>query len=480
MPTFFMKLGFDGHVIQGADNLLIHGRPAGVTVDLGINYYRGLPASAIEKLELAIDGEPVDPSIILFGLHDKLVPFDLVPLLFDEFWGAKDTARLHIFNGGLTPGAHQLDVTLHLRNVSMQFGPGQYGFIDSSASGTVTVGQGREFAPYHGPARPPLQPGIERAVSTYCFTERFIKDPDYGIAEVFADIAGFGVSKVELIGPQVFHHYPTPTQAEIDAVLAAADEHGIEIYSYGGYVDMGRVSGHDMDDAEQLNDLIFDLITAKRLGASLLRIPFTPDNLPQVARLAEIYQIRIGCEIHAPEAPRSPRTLALIEALGKLKSPWVGLVPDFGCFIERPSSIAIERFEGLGARRDLLDYIIEHRWSGLDEHAMAAKIAEMGGGEAEKMAVSEWFGYMSFAPADLEGFQAMLPYCIYYHGKYYHIEADLTEPTIPYETLLRMIVESGFHGVLLTEYEGHAFYRNDAVEQVGRQLELERRILATL
>lgn len=322
---------------------------------------------------------------------------------------------------------------------------------------------------------------IEFAISTYGFTERFIKDKEYGITQIFEDVAKLGVKKVELVGAQTFQNYPTPSDAEIQEVKDAMSRYGVEVYSYGGYIDMGRITGHDMTDAEMINEVVFDLMTAKKLGAKILRSPYLPVRLlPQINMFAKMYDIKIGYEMHAPDQPSSPEMQEYVKMFKELDSEYIGFIPDFGCFIERPNRIAIERFEGLGAKRELLDYIIDNRWSGMNEKEMNEKIQSMGGGEAEKMAVSEWFGFMSFGPADLEGFRSLLPYCIYFHGKFYHIDEDCVETTIPYDKLLKMIVESGFEGTILTEYEGHSFYLNDAVEQIGRHLQMEKNILESL
>lgn len=323
--------------------------------------------------------------------------------------------------------------------------------------------------------------GIDFAVSTYGFTEKFVKEKDYGIAQIFEDIAGLGIKKVELVGAQTFQNYPVPSEREIDEVLRSAEKYGIEIYSYGGYIDMGRITKHDMTDPEMVNEVVFDLMTAKKLGAKILRSPYLPVRiLPQINMFAKLYGIKVGYEMHAPDQPGSPEIQAYVEAFKELNSKDIGFIPDFGCFIERPNKISVERFEGLGAKRELLDYIIEHRWSGMNESEMTEKVLSMGGGEAEKMAVSEWFGYMSFGPADLEGFKTLLPYCIYFHGKFYHLDEDCVETTIPCDKLLHMIVESGFTGTILSEYEGHTFYLNDAVEQIRRHLHMEKRILESM
>ena len=104
----------------------------------------------------------------------------------------------------------------------------------------------------------------------------------------------------------------------------------------------------------------------------------------------------------------------------------------------------------------------------------------MGGGEPEKLAISEMYGFLSFGPADIEGFKTLLHRVQYFHSKFYHVTEDLTDPQIPVEKLLAAIVESGFEGVLLSEYEGHAFHLDDAHEQLERHLRLEQRILRGL
>ena len=66
---------------------------------------------------------------------------------------------------------------------------------------------------------------------------------------------------------------------------------------------------------------------------------------------------------------------------------------------------------GLGAERETLDWIIANRHNGMTEEEMQEHVATtMGGGEGEKVAISEWFGYLSFAPAQLDKFSAMVPF----------------------------------------------------------------------
>ena len=277
----------------------------------------------------------------------------------------------------------------------------------------------------------------------------------------------------------MFQNYPNPTDEEINEVMELAEQYDVEPFSYGGYVDFGKLPDHRMNDDEIMDQVTYDLMTAHKLGCKYIRGFGIPNHLyERVAQMAEFYQVVVAYEIHAPQRPSDPDIQELITIFKKLQSPWVGFVPDFGCYIEKPNELHIQRYMGLGAKRENLQYIIDNRWNGFTEEQMTQKIEEMGGGLAEQMAVSEWFGFLSFAPADIEGFKTVLPYSKYVHGKFYHIGEDCVETTIPYEELLGLVVESGFNGTIMIEYEGHSFYLNDAVEQIGRHITMEQRILA--
>lgn len=323
--------------------------------------------------------------------------------------------------------------------------------------------------------------GIEQAISLYSFTQRLCERREYGVDDMFSELNSFGIEKFELIGSQVFEQYPRPGASEIDAVLAAAEAHGVTPFSYGGYIDWGRVTGREPDDSDVILDLTADLMTARDLGCGYLRSGELPPHLvPLAAGLAENYGVKVGIEVHAPHTPGDRPTQALLEEFERLDSPWVGFIPDFGCFIERPTEPALRRFIGIGATRENLEYIIANRHSGKTSEQLEAEVMARGGGLGERMAISEFFGYLSFGPADIEGFRTLLGRVHYFHSKFYHVTSDLTDPTIPITPLLEAIVESGFQGVLLSEYEGHAFYLDDAHEQLDRHLRLEQKVLGAV
>lgn len=320
--------------------------------------------------------------------------------------------------------------------------------------------------------------GIEQGVSLYGFNQRYVERSEYGIDECFAELQALGVQKFELVGAVFFDRYPRPGRDEIERVLESAARHGLTPFSYGGYSDVGRITGHVPTDEDYILDLTADLMTAHELGCRYLRAGVLPPRLlPLAAMLADQYDVNVGFEVHAPSTPSDPGVQHLLAEFDRIDSPRLGFVPDFGCFIERPAAPALDRYLREGADPDLLEHIIAQRHSGLSEEELFAEVAARGGGQAERMAIADFFGYLSFGPADIDGFRTLLRRTHYFHSKFYHVTEDIEDPTIPMNDLLDAIADSGFQGVLMSEYEGHAFHNDDAHEQHARHLLLEQRIL---
>jgi sugar phosphate isomerase/epimerase len=321
--------------------------------------------------------------------------------------------------------------------------------------------------------------GIEQAISLYGFSQRFIEIPEYSFDEMFTELNELGVEKFEIIGSQVFEQYPRPAAGEVDRILEAAARHNVVANSYGGYLDIGVITGRIPTDEDAILALTADLMTTRDLGCRFLRSGDIPLHLmPLAAEFAESYGVSIGIEVHAPSKPSDRHIQDMLETFDKIGSDKLGFIPDFGCFIERPAEPAIAQFIAQGATRERLEYIIANRHSGKSPKELEEEVNAMGGGLGEKLAISSFFGFLSFGPADVEGFKTLLRRSLYFHSKFYHVNEQLTDPTIPIEALLAEIVKSGFQGVLLSEYEGHAFHLDDAHEQLRRHLLLEQGVLS--
>ncbi len=323
---------------------------------------------------------------------------------------------------------------------------------------------------------------IDFGVSLYSFTQPWYERPGYGIADMFAFLRKLGISQYEIVGAQSFDQYPVPRPETVRGLLELNERYGMTPFSYGGGVDMGKITGRDMDDEEIFRESLNDLRVAQRIGAKHLRGTMLPlDYLPRLAEFAERFGIRIGFEIHAPSRPSDAKIQQYLEAFDKLDSPWLGFVPDFGIFIERPSPTLKENLERRGAHRETVEHAIANRHVGKTEEQVWQEVQAMGhAGEGDHIAVSQLFGHQSFGPADFDGFRSVLRRTLYFHGKFYHVDENLVETAIDYDRLLGLVVESGFRGTMMTEYEGHSYNLDDAEEQVARHIAMQESILSKL
>jgi Domain of unknown function (DUF6379) len=91
-------------------------QPDGFQLDLRLPYYRGIPLSLIDKLEMRVDGVPVAPSDLTLELRGRRYSLDQLPSEFGERWEFGERATAHVrVSGGLSPGEHRISLLEQLR-----------------------------------------------------------------------------------------------------------------------------------------------------------------------------------------------------------------------------------------------------------------------------------------------------------------------------------------------------------------------------
>jgi hypothetical protein len=88
----------------------------GFAFDLRMPWYRALPLSCLEGLEVKIDGDAVPSGELRLSLAGTSYTLSDLPPLHDEWWYVADAAEVRAPRpGGLPAGEHELDVTVALR-----------------------------------------------------------------------------------------------------------------------------------------------------------------------------------------------------------------------------------------------------------------------------------------------------------------------------------------------------------------------------
>ncbi len=102
--------------------------PSGFEIKVRYRWYRTLPLSCMEYLELAVDGEPVDRECIRFAINGKSYELHEMADLVEEYWFILDAATLQVeLPGRIRPGQpHRLDLSLGMRAPYIRTGPGRF------------------------------------------------------------------------------------------------------------------------------------------------------------------------------------------------------------------------------------------------------------------------------------------------------------------------------------------------------------------
>lgn len=110
---------FDNYIIQdkGFRNTYEKGERTGFIVKARINYYRGIPLSMLEDVQVAVDGEHFTTDDMTFIVNDIRYTFKEMNTVSNINWFFGDDLTIEIRKpGGLTPGSKEVEMWLTPRN----------------------------------------------------------------------------------------------------------------------------------------------------------------------------------------------------------------------------------------------------------------------------------------------------------------------------------------------------------------------------
>lgn len=316
---------------------------------------------------------------------------------------------------------------------------------------------------------------IKLGVTLFSFTNEYYYGK-YTLEDCIRVASETGAEQFEIVGTQMLRGYPYVSEEFRKRFQDICEKYNITCNSYGANMDRGVRADRNLSEDEMLVSTINDIKTAYRLGASNMRAQFllSPKVMARLAPYAEEYGVRVGIEIHNPETPSTPIMQEYFEIYEKTGSKYIGFVPDFGEFATRPNitvKLALEK----GADPKAMEHAIKAQYEKRPAGEVRKELMDMGADTMTLQCFEEMNGFLTFyKEPDLEGLKRILPYCIYFHGKFHYVHEDLHEESIPYEQILPIIEESLFEGSIISEFEGAA---GDSREMVRRHIAMERKIL---
>lgn len=293
--------------------------------------------------------------------------------------------------------------------------------------------------------------------------------------------AEMGAEGYEIVASESVPSYPYVSDEFLGLVERCKEKYGIGPSCYAAQMDRGMLKDRDLTEDEMVARAITDVMSANKLGCTVMREQYllSPHGLERLAPYAELYNVRVGIEIHNPESPVTPAMLDYLEMIERTGSKYVGFIPDFGCFATGPNKPIWDRALAGGASVEQLERCAKLKYDEVPrEEALKIMEEECRKTPALSDAINSFYGFVQFKKdikKELEGLKRIMPYCFEMHGKFHYVDENLHEPAIPYEEIIPAIAETGFNGYIMTEYEDEGGY--DAIEQCTRHIAMMKKIL---
>lgn len=323
---------------------------------------------------------------------------------------------------------------------------------------------------------------IKRGVTLYSYQQAMMVN-GMTLEDMIAEASAIGAYGIEAMGQAVVENYPHPPDSWIDSWWDLMDRYGTVPVCYTDFHDQNLRKARPMTTGENLEYLKRDLMLARRMGFTRMRMLVgTPHDLIRAAiPVAEQLGIWMGIEIHAP-VPLNSKLIERCLEIAEKHPDTFGLLPDMGIFQRYPRPYAREQLIKKGTlTRETALYIEGSFRKGLAKEEVLKQVSRMkpkpGDTEYVETVYRSNASYQN--PGDL---LPLLKYCRHIHGKFYEMSKgkEYKDLTVDYENVIPVLKEGGFDGYICSEYEGQRSMEMadvDEVEEVRRQHVMLKRML---
>lgn len=322
---------------------------------------------------------------------------------------------------------------------------------------------------------------IKRGVSLYSYQNETFQGK-MNLEDCIRTSAELGAKGIEIIGEQTFWGWPEcgVADADVDNWHRLIKQYDCTPVSHDFMLDYKRYKGRIMPFDEQVASVRKDIDFGARLGMKYIRalVSIAPEVLVAAAPHAEEKGIKILIEVHAPLHFDHPWIIRHAEAFEKSGSDALGFLPDMGMFLHAFPPVWKEKFMRLGVPQNIADYIEKAYEDRVLSEYVILDVQQMGG-TGPAIAMAETLRHnAAFEPKRMLDYMHRIHNI---HGKFYQMNEDYVEPSIPYDKIVQVLQQGGYEGYICSEYEGNRWIEDaeepDSVEQVRRQQVMLARLL---
>ena len=321
---------------------------------------------------------------------------------------------------------------------------------------------------------------VKPGVSIYSYMQEW-RSGQFTLEDCFAAAADTGVKGVELVLPCHFPDFPNTPTTQVKKIKQMAEKYGMQIVSSGAYTDTALKTGQKLTAQELLDQTLRDLRFSHELEAPVMRVgPNSPADtaiLPAIPA-AEKYGVKMGVEVHPPYTALNPAEGMTLERVKEINSPYYGLIPDFGSFADQiPTRIINFVIATFGIPPTIMQTLVDSMDAGASLGWLKQMTAAMGAPpEMDQLIELLYHLVVRDGPDKLAELKGLI---IHVHGKFWDIDENGDEPSVSYPDLLSTLIDIGFDGYVVSEYEGWAFDYGDpkGVSMVEKHQALMQRTL---
>jgi sugar phosphate isomerase/epimerase len=318
---------------------------------------------------------------------------------------------------------------------------------------------------------------IRLGATLFCFTKEYA-DGTFSFEDCVRRAAECGVEGYEIVATQMIPSYPYVSDDFLGLVNHCREKYSIGPVCYAANTDRGMLPDRDLTPDELFASTITDLESARKLGCRVMRVQYLlgPSVLARLVPYAEMFDVKMGIEIHNPETPTAPAMQEFLKVIKESGSKHIGFVPDFGFLATAPNVPHWNRALAAGATEEMLEMAASLRSDNVPLDEAQRRLTEAKVHPAVFGALQGMYGFVQFSKnPDYEGLKAIVPYTFEYHGKFHWLDEKNHEPSIPYEKILPIIRDSEFSGYIMAEFENEADL--DGYKMLKNFLAMERKIL---
>jgi sugar phosphate isomerase/epimerase len=306
-----------------------------------------------------------------------------------------------------------------------------------------------------------------QGVTLYSFTRAF-HAREYDLEGLVRKVAADGYGPgLEIIGFSSFRGFPAIDDAFAGWFRDLVAEVGLVQTSLAINADIGIHRDRLLNQDELIEYMRRQIEAAAKLGFPIARvqISITPDSMAALAPIAERYGVTLALEVHADQYASHPRILALRDRYEEVGSPFLGFTADWGATTVGFAPSLLEAYRRRGATDELLGQVVE-LWNEFYEAGPPADQADHGQRFGRFIGLAAQNGRPDlgidfaingtglFGPARVDDWLEIMPWIKHVHGKFFGIDENHEEPSVPVRDLIALLVDSGYDGAISSEYEG--------------------------